>query len=151
MSAATEVVGIVAEYNPLHQGHVAQIKAVRKAFGDAPIVIALTGAFVQRGEPAVADPWTRARWALHAGADLVVELPAIFALRSAEHFAAGGVRLLHAVGVTTLVCGAEKAGRRSKSDCVTDGVGAGIKLPRRDGSGICRHRSGHRAALTNTE
>ena len=89
MSAATEVVGIVAEYNPLHQGHVAQIKAVRKAFGDAPIVIALTGAFVQRGEPAVADPWTRARWALHAGADLVVELPAIFALRSAEHFAAG--------------------------------------------------------------
>ena len=80
MSAATEVVGIVAEYNPLHQGHVAQIKAVRKAFGDAPIVIALTGAFVQRGEPAVADPWTRARWAL---------------------------RLLHAVGVTTLVCGAE--------------------------------------------
>ncbi|MDU2095466.1 MAG: nucleotidyltransferase family protein [Negativicoccus succinicivorans] len=107
MSAATEVVGIVAEYNPLHQGHVAQIKAVRKAFGDAPIVIALTGAFVQRGEPAVADPWTRARWALHAGADLVVELPAIFALRSAEHFAAGGVRLLHAVGVATLVCGAE--------------------------------------------
>ena len=107
MSAATEVVGIVAEYNPLHQGHVAQIKAVRKAFGDAPIVIALTGAFVQRGEPAVADPWTRARWALHAGTDLVVELPAIFALRSAEHFAADGVRLLHAVGVTTLVCGAE--------------------------------------------
>ena len=81
MSAATEVVGIVAEYNPLHQGHVAQIKAVRKAFNDAPIVIALTGAFVQRGEPAVADPWTRARWALHAGADLVVELPAVFAQR----------------------------------------------------------------------
>ena len=107
MSSATEVVGIIAEYNPLHQGHVAQIKAVRKAFSKAPIVIALTGSFVQRGEPAVADPWTRARWALRAGADLVVELPAVFALRSAEHFAAGGVRLLHAVGVTTLVCGAE--------------------------------------------
>lgn len=107
MSAATEVVGIIAEYNPLHQGHVAQIKAVREAFGEAPLVIALTGSFVQRGEPAVADPWTRARWALRAGADLVVELPAVFALRSAEHFAAGGVRLLHALGVTTLVCGAE--------------------------------------------
>lgn len=107
MSSATEVVGIIAEYNPLHQGHVAQINAVRKAFGEAPLVIALTGSFVQRGEPAVADPWTRARWALRAGADLVVELPAVFALRSAEHFAAGGVRILHAIGVTTLVCGAE--------------------------------------------
>ncbi len=107
MSSATEVVGIIAEYNPLHQGHVAQINAVRKAFGEAPLVIALTGSFVQRGEPAVADPWTRAHWALRAGADLVVELPAVFALRSAEHFAAGGVRMLHALGVTTLVCGAE--------------------------------------------
>ena len=89
MSSATEVVGIIAEYNPLHQGHAAQINAVRKTFGEAPLVIALTGSFVQRGEPAVADPWTRAHWALRAGADLVVELPAVFALRSAEHFAAG--------------------------------------------------------------
>lgn len=92
-------VGIVAEYNPFHNGHRYHVEETRRLAGDAAIVAAMSGNFVQRGEPALFDKWTRAEMAVRGGVDLVLELPAAFAVRSAQFFAAGAVRLLHSLGV----------------------------------------------------
>ena len=100
-------IAIIAEFNPFHNGHRHLIKTLRQRHGSTPIVIIMSGSFVQRGEPALFDKWTRARWAILSGADLVVELPCAFALSSAEAFAAGGVRLAARLGCTGLACGIE--------------------------------------------
>lgn len=101
------VVGIVCEYNPLHLGHKKQLDAVRSRFGeDTAIVCAMSGNFVQRGEPAIFDKGCRAEAALACGADLVLELPAAVSLNSAEGFAAGGVEILSRL-CDTLCFGAE--------------------------------------------
>ena len=90
-----KITGIICEYNPLHLGHKKQLDAVRAAEGpDAGIVCLMSGSFVQRGMPAIADKSLRAQAAVLSGADLVLELPVPYALSSAEGFAAGGVRLL---------------------------------------------------------
>lgn len=104
------VVGIIAEYNPLHNGHVYHLKqAIEKAEASFVIVV-MSGNFVQRGEPACTDKYTRAQWALQAGADIVLELPCVFANSSAQSFAEGAVRLLNATGVVTdLAFGCEQA------------------------------------------
>lgn len=99
-------IGIIAEYNPFHLGHREQIRQVRRLFPGAQIVVAMSGSFVQRGTPAIVNKWQRAVWAARY-ADLVIELPAVYVLRSAEHFARGDVRLLAALGCTGLACGAE--------------------------------------------
>lgn len=90
-----KIVGILCEYNPLHLGHAKQITSIRKHSGDDTAVVCLmSGNFVQRGYPAVFDKMLRARAALEAGADLVLELPVQYALSSAEGFAAGAVSIL---------------------------------------------------------
>ncbi len=91
--------GIIAEYNPLHFGHAYQIEKARAVSGCEHIAVVMSGAFVQRGEAAAFDKWARAKWALIAGADVVFELPAAYALQAASGFAAGGVRTLAATGM----------------------------------------------------
>ncbi len=81
------VCGIIAEYNPLHNGHRYHLSQARKETQSGFVVVAMSGSFTQRGEPAVFDKWARARWALLNGADLVIELPALYCLQSAEFFA----------------------------------------------------------------
>ena len=104
-----KIVGIICEYNPFHLGHEKQIRRIRAEFGeDTVIVCAMSGSFVQRGMPAIADKSLRARAAILSGADLVLELPVTVSLSSAEGFAAGGVRLLSEV-CDTLCFGAENA------------------------------------------
>lgn len=105
-------VGIICEYNPLHLGHAAQMEKIRRLCGeDTAIVCVMSGNFVQRGEPAVLDKYTRAAAAVSCGADLVVELPVTAALSSAEGFARGGVELLCRMGVADALCfGCESAG-----------------------------------------
>ncbi len=100
-------VGIIAEYNPLHTGHLRHLALTRAACPGAAVVVCLSGNWVQRGDCAVADKWTRARQAVAGGADLVVELPSVFALSSAPTFAAAGVSLLAAAGVEALSFGCE--------------------------------------------
>ncbi len=101
--------GIIAEYNPLHNGHLHHIAETRRA-GATHIVAVLSGNFVQRAEPACMDKFTRARLACAAGADLVVELPLVWATGVSERFALGGVRLLGAMGcVDALSFGSECA------------------------------------------
>ena len=90
-----QTVGIICEYNPFHLGHRKQFSMVRQALGeDTAIVCLMSGNFVQRGAPAIFDKSLRARAAICAGADLVLELPVTAALSSAEGFAAGGVGIL---------------------------------------------------------
>lgn len=96
------VIGIVAEYNPFHTGHAYQIAESRRLLGeDCAAVAVMSGHWVQGGRPAVLDKWTRAKLALLGGADLVLELPTVWALASAESFARGAVELLAASGVVT--------------------------------------------------
>ncbi len=100
-------VGIVAEYNPFHNGHAYQIKCIRERIPDAAIVICMSGSFTQRGEVALLDKWTRAKMAIQGGADLVLELPFVFACRSAQDFASGAIRLLNAFQIEVIAFGAE--------------------------------------------
>ena len=82
-----KVVGIIAEYNPFHKGHKYQIDQLRKETGADYVIIAMSGNFLQRGVPALCDKYTRAKMALSCGADLVLEIPALWATASAEYFA----------------------------------------------------------------
>ena len=101
------VCGVVAEYNPFHRGHAYHLREARALSGCDYVAVAMSGSFVQRGEPALADKWDRAACALRCGADLVVELPARFAVRSADWFARGGVGLLAGMGADALCFGSE--------------------------------------------
>lgn len=102
------VLGLVTEYNPFHNGHLHHLQA-SKALTAADMTIAvMSGHFLQRGLPALTDKWTRAQMAVQAGVDLVVELPAIYACGSAEHFAGGSVALLHGLGAQSLCFGSEE-------------------------------------------
>lgn len=102
------IVGIVAEYNPFHAGHRYHIEETRGRLGaECAVVAAMSGNFVQRGECAITDKWTRAGMALEGGADLVLELPTVWACASAEHFAYGAVSVLRMAGVDTLSFGSE--------------------------------------------
>ena len=90
-----KTIGIICEYNPFHLGHQKQIDHIRAIFGsDVIIVCLMSGNFVQRGMPAIFDKSLRAQAAIDCGADLVLELPTVYALSSAEGFAAGGVKIL---------------------------------------------------------
>ena len=99
--------GIIAEYNPFHNGHLYQLREAQR-LTEQPIVVVMSASFMQRGEPACLSKWLRARLAVENGAALVLELPTAFSLRSAQFFASGGVQLLSATGsVNTLSCGVE--------------------------------------------
>lgn len=102
-------VGIIAEYNPFHNGHAGQIAAVRSR-GAQSVAVVMSGSFAQRGSPAVFSKFTRARAALEGGADLVAELPAPWAAAEADRFAEGGVFLLAALGCDAICFGAECGG-----------------------------------------
>ena len=102
------VTGIICEYNPLHLGHKKQIRTIRDADPDGVIVCLMSGNYVQRGKPAIVDKSARAKAAVLAGADLVLELPITATLSSAEGFASEGVRILSQF-CTHLCFGAETA------------------------------------------
>ena len=90
--------GVVAEFNPLHKGHIYHLRKTAELSGCDAVVVAMSGDFVQRGMPAVFDKWTRAGHALRCGADLVIEIPAVHCLADAGVYAGAGVRLLEATG-----------------------------------------------------
>lgn len=103
--------GIVAEYNPFHTGHAYQIARTRGLLGaDCAVVAVMSGNWVQRGACAAADKWTRAGWALAGGADLVLELPTVWAASAAESFATGAVALLRACGVVDVLSFGSESG-----------------------------------------
>ncbi|MCC8169190.1 MAG: nucleotidyltransferase [Oscillospiraceae bacterium] len=134
-----KITGIVTEYNPFHSGHAYQLSQIHS---DA-VVAVMSGSFVQRGDVALSDKWTRAKYAVMGGVDLVVELPAVFALNTAQKFALGAVSLLDGMGVDEICFGSEsgdiEALRRaaelmenephSTSEKVKDFISSGMSYP----------------------
>lgn len=104
-----KIAGIIAEYNPFHNGHAWHIAETRRRTGCEYVVVCMDGHFTQRGEAAVLSRWDRAACALRCGADAVFELPALFAIRAADAFARGGVGVLGGLGVDVLSFGSELA------------------------------------------
>lgn len=101
------ICGVIAEYNPFHNGHRYHLNEARRLSGCDYLIVCMGGAFSQRGEVMLLDKWTRARMALQSGADLVVELPALFAVRSADAFATGALLTLAGMGASSLSFGCE--------------------------------------------
>lgn len=101
------LLGIIAEYNPFHNGHKYHLDKSKDAFKPDATVVVLSGNFTQRGMIACFDKWTRTKCALLSGADLVIELPVTFATASAERFAYGSIFLLNSMNVKYLSFGAE--------------------------------------------
>lgn len=98
------VAGIICEYNPFHEGHKFHIEKVKELTGADTVVAVMNGDFMQRGEPAIADKYIRARMALAGGADIVFELPVRYGLSSAEDFAYGGILALHSLSFVDHFC-----------------------------------------------
>ncbi len=120
------ITGITAEYNPLHNGHVYHIEETRRQSGCDALIVAMSGDFVQRGEPAILDKWLRAEHALRAGADLVVEIPTLYSLGNASQYASASVRILESLG-----CGVISFGSGSGNIKIISDV-AGILAENRD-------------------
>ena len=105
-----KICAIICEYNPFHNGHLYQLNAARELSGADAVLCVMSGNFVQRGDAAIMDKYTRAAHAVKAGADIVIELPTVFATSPAELFASGAIRLLSSIpAVKTLCFGAENA------------------------------------------
>jgi len=104
-----KVVGIIAEYNPFHNGHKYHLEQSKKICNAQYSVAVMSGNFLQRGEPALFDKWTRAKMAVLNGIDLVIELPVIYSCQVAEIFAYGAVKILNSLGIIDyLSFGSEK-------------------------------------------
>lgn len=93
------ITGIVTEYNPFHKGHEYHLKNAKFDTNAEGIVCVMSGNFMQRGIPGILDKWKRAEIAIRNGVDLVLELPVVYALSSAEHFAFGSISLLNSLGI----------------------------------------------------
>ena len=105
-----KVNGIIAEFNPFHNGHKYLLEEALRQTGADMTIVAMSGNFVQRGAPALLDKHARTEMALKCGADLVLEIPTVYAVSSADGFATGGVSLLHRLGVVTHLCFGSECG-----------------------------------------
>ena len=108
-----KICGVICEYNPLHNGHAYLLEEARARSGCDAVVCVMSGCFTQRGEPALFGRYTRARHAVLAGADAVIELPVWCACGSAEYFFSGAVSLLDRLGCVDTVCFGSECGDAS--------------------------------------
>lgn len=104
------IVGLIAEYNPFHNGHKYHIKKAKELSDADALIVVMSGNFVQRGAPAIMPKHLRAKMVLLSGADLCIELPVSFATGTAEHFAYGAVSLLHNLGCVDTICFGSECG-----------------------------------------
>ncbi len=105
-----KVLGIVAEYNPFHNGHLYHLEESMRVTGATHSVAVMSGNFMQRGEPSIVNKWARAEMAIKAGVDLVIELPVVYACRSAEAFAMGALNILDGIGTVNCICFGSESG-----------------------------------------
>lgn len=147
------IAGIITEYNPFHNGHAWHIRETRRLTGCDYVVACMDGHFSQRGEPMIFSKWNRARMALACGVDAVFELPALFAVRTADAFARGGVGILGGLGVDCLSFGCEtddlqmlhnladiaEKEPKSVSDAIQAGLDRGESHARARGNAIAAH------------
>lgn len=115
-----KVLGIVAEYNPFHNGHLYHLEQSKAACGADCAVCVMSGNFIQRGEPALAEKRARAEMALRAGIDLVLELPVVYAMSSAEYFAHASVKILDSLGAVDFLSFGSEAGSLDALDAIAE-------------------------------
>ncbi|MCA0969385.1 nucleotidyltransferase [Halobacillus litoralis] len=99
--------GVIVEYNPFHNGHLFHLTEARRQSGSDCMIAVMSGSFLQRGEPAIMDKWHRAEAAIQGGADLVLELPYVYAVEHSDYFSQGAVRILSEMGVQSICFGSE--------------------------------------------
>jgi len=115
-----KVLGIIVEYNPFHNGHLYHLKESIKLSGADKVICVMSGNFIQRGEPAIINKWARTKMALSAGIDLVIELPTVYAMASAEYFAFGAVKLLDSLGIVDYLCFGSECGNIHALDRIAE-------------------------------
>lgn len=115
-----KVLGLVVEYNPFHNGHSYHLEQSKRLCNADYVVCVMSGNFIQRGEPAIVNKWSRARMALLSGVDLVIELPVVYAMSSAEFFAYGAVKILDSLGVTDYLCFGSESGNIDELDSLAE-------------------------------
>ncbi len=115
-----KVVGLITEYNPFHNGHKYHLETSKKLTGSNYSISVMSGNFVQRGEPALVDKWTRTKMAINNGIDLVIELPFVYASQSAEFFAYGAIKILDMIGIVDSICFGSEHGKIQELDEVAD-------------------------------
>lgn len=99
-----KVLGIIAEYNPFHNGHLYQIEEAKKQTGAEYVIAIMSGNFAQRGNTSLVNKWVKARMALENGVDIVIELPTIYSISSAENFAEGAIKILDSLKIVDTLC-----------------------------------------------
>ncbi len=102
-----KAIGIIAEYNPFHNGHLYHLEKIKEMYPDYTIVVVMNGNFTERGEVTIIDKWKRSDIALELGIDLVIELPFPFSTQSADYYAYGAITLLEKLGVEKVIFGSE--------------------------------------------
>ncbi len=112
-----KVAGIIVEYNPLHNGHIHHIEETRRLSGADVLIAVMSGNVVQRGEFSAFDKFTKTKWALKSGIDLVVELPGVFTIQNADIFAYTSVSILSMLGVDTIYFGSESGDANTLKVC----------------------------------
>ena len=101
-------IGIIAEYNPFHNGHLYQIKEIKKRYPDSTIISVVSSSFTQRGDISLLNKWDKTKIALDQGIDLVIELPFVYSTQASDIFAEGAVKILNYLDIDTLVFGTER-------------------------------------------
>lgn len=115
-----KILGIIAEYNPFHNGHLYHLEQSRALCCANYAVCVMSGNFIQRGEPALVNKWARTHSALLSGIDLVLELPSVYAMSSAEFFAFGGIKILDSLGIVNYVSFGSESGNLEELDIIAD-------------------------------
>ncbi len=144
------ILGIICEYNPLHNGHLYQLQSEKVRHKADGVVCLMSGNFVQRGAPAMYDKWSRAKAAVLCGADLVLELPVVYSAQSAMRFAFGAVSLLNHLGcinhlsfgsecgdLKALLCAADVVLNPQFADLVKEKQKSGISYPTARSAALC--------------
>lgn len=107
LDVIVKIAAIIAEYNPFHNGHLKQLRKAKREVGADILAVVMSGSFTERGDICVADKYTRAKWVIEAGADVVIELPTVYTLSNAQFFAEGALKTLSMLGEFTLCFGTE--------------------------------------------
>lgn len=100
-------IGLIAEYNPIHNGHIYQIKEIKRLYPDSIIILITNSYFTQRGDISIINKWDKTKIALDNNIDLVIELPFPYATQSADIFAKGALKILNFLQIDTLIFGSE--------------------------------------------
>ena len=102
-----KIIGIIAEYNPFHNGHLYQINKIKEMYPDSLLVGVISSCFTQRGEISILNKWDKTKIAIEKGLDIVIELPFVYATQSSDIFAKGAIDILNKLKIDTLVFGTE--------------------------------------------